>query len=133
MSPGFLHCRWILYLLSHWGSSCCCSVAHLCPILCSAMDCSTPGFPVLHHLPVSQSLGRVMRTPGFLRRRKGSGALEEETGVWNSQEGGKDKHFFFFFSTSLSLSHIKCYFFSLSPELDDYTTQLSLNPILRII
>ena len=26
-------------------------VAHLCPILCSLMDCSTPGFPVHHQLP----------------------------------------------------------------------------------
>ena len=31
---------------------CCCSVAQLCSTLCNAMDCSTPGFPVLHHLPV---------------------------------------------------------------------------------
>ena len=27
------------------------SVAQLCPTLCDPMDCSTPGFPVLHHLP----------------------------------------------------------------------------------
>ena len=27
------------------------SVAHLCPILCEPMDCSTPGFPVHHQLP----------------------------------------------------------------------------------
>ena len=26
-------------------------VAHLCPILCGPMDCSTPGFPVHHQLP----------------------------------------------------------------------------------
>ena len=31
-------------------SCCCCSVAQLCPALCDPMDCSTPGFPVLHHL-----------------------------------------------------------------------------------
>ena len=30
---------------------CCCSVPQLCLILCNPMDCSTPGFPVLHHLP----------------------------------------------------------------------------------
>ena len=30
---------------------CFCSVPHLCPTLCDPMDCSTPGFPVLHHLP----------------------------------------------------------------------------------
>ena len=31
--------------------SCCCSVAKLCLTLCDPMDCSTPGFPILHHLP----------------------------------------------------------------------------------
>ena len=30
---------------------CCCSVAQSCLILCDPTDCSTPGFPVLHHLP----------------------------------------------------------------------------------
>ena len=30
---------------------CCCSVAQSCPTLCNPMDCSTPGFPVLHHVP----------------------------------------------------------------------------------
>ena len=29
---------------------CCCSVTQLCPTLHNPMDCSTPGFPVLHHL-----------------------------------------------------------------------------------
>ena len=29
----------------------CCSVAKSCLTLCSPVDCSTPGFPVLHHLP----------------------------------------------------------------------------------
>ena len=29
---------------------CCCSVTQLCLTLCDRMDCSTPGFPVLHHL-----------------------------------------------------------------------------------
>ena len=28
----------------------CCSVSHLCPTLCNSMNCSTPGFPVLHYL-----------------------------------------------------------------------------------
>ena len=31
---------------------CCCSVAKLCLTLCDPMNCSTPGFPVLHYLPV---------------------------------------------------------------------------------
>ena len=30
---------------------CCCSVTQSCPTLHNPMDCSTPGFPVLHHLP----------------------------------------------------------------------------------
>ena len=30
----------------------CCSAAQLCLTLCDPMDCSTPDFPVLHHLPV---------------------------------------------------------------------------------
>ena len=29
----------------------CCSVAQSCSTLCDPMDCSTPGFAVLHHLP----------------------------------------------------------------------------------
>ena len=30
---------------------CCCSVAQSCLTLCNPVNCSTPGFPVLHHLP----------------------------------------------------------------------------------
>ena len=30
---------------------CCCSVFQLCPTVCDAMDCSTPGFHVLHYIP----------------------------------------------------------------------------------
>ena len=29
---------------------CCCPVTESCPALCDLMDCSTPGFPVLHCL-----------------------------------------------------------------------------------
>ena len=32
-------------------SFCCCSVAQSHLTLCDPMDCSTPGLPVLHHLP----------------------------------------------------------------------------------
>ena len=35
-------------IIYHWSTSCCCSVAKSCPTLCNPMDCSTPGFPVLH-------------------------------------------------------------------------------------
>ena len=31
------------------GFCCCCSVTQLCPSLCDSMECSTPGFPVLHY------------------------------------------------------------------------------------
>ena len=33
------------------NTHCCGSVAQSCLTLCDPMDCSTPGFPVLHHLP----------------------------------------------------------------------------------
>ena len=65
-NPDLLHCRWMLYYLRHletWYTQkfkratlmlsvlcCCCSVAQLCLTLRDRMGCSTPGFPVLHHL-----------------------------------------------------------------------------------
>ena len=36
--------------MEKWSSSCC-SVAQLSPVRCDPLGCSTPGFPVLHHLP----------------------------------------------------------------------------------
>ena len=36
--------------LTMLNSYCCCSVAKSYPTLCGPMDCSTPGFPVLHYL-----------------------------------------------------------------------------------
>ena len=33
------------------SSNCCCSVTQLCLTLYDPMDCSMPGFPVLHQLP----------------------------------------------------------------------------------
>ena len=41
--------RWKLIKVS--DKCCCCLVAQLCLTLCNPMDCSTPGFPVLHYLP----------------------------------------------------------------------------------
>ena len=57
-NPGLPHCKQILCHLSHreaqeyWNECCCCccSVSQLCPTLCNPVDCSTPGFPVLHQL-----------------------------------------------------------------------------------
>ena len=53
LNPGILHCRQILYSLSHQA----ClrltqfsSVTQLCPTLCDPMDCSMPGLPVHHQL-----------------------------------------------------------------------------------
>ena len=56
----------------------------------------------------SQFLGKLIRSLGSLRRRKGPKFLKKEIGVWNSQERGKDK--LFFLSLSTFLSHIKCFF-----------------------
>ena len=41
-------CQGNYFLLTFF---CCCSVAQLCLTLWGPMDCSTPGFPVLHYLP----------------------------------------------------------------------------------
>ena len=40
---------------------CCCSVTKSYPTLCDPMDCSTPGFPVLHHLRILQLKGCLIR------------------------------------------------------------------------
>ena len=45
-----LFCSWVLRSASSIYSSCCCSITKSCPTLCDPMDCSTPVFPVLHHL-----------------------------------------------------------------------------------
>ena len=54
-NPGLPLCRWILYPLNHQGSQINLPVVIVvtksCPTLCDPMDCSIPGFPVLHHLP----------------------------------------------------------------------------------
>ena len=65
--PGKFHGQRKLKGSSSWGheeldttehynsdsgnSGFCVSVAQLCPTLCDPVDCSTPGFPVLHYLP----------------------------------------------------------------------------------
>ena len=49
---NILPCRSFIY-------SCCCSLAQLCLTLCDSMDCSMPGFSVLHH---PQSLFKLMPT-----------------------------------------------------------------------
>ena len=40
------------YIKNNFGNvdHCCCSVIQLCLTLCDPMECSTPGFPVLHYL-----------------------------------------------------------------------------------
>ena len=53
MSKG---CGWqanaaLQWQVSAYSLASCCSVTQLCPTLCDPMDCSTPGFPVLHCLP----------------------------------------------------------------------------------
>ena len=54
--PGFWRLLGVQLLLNQWKSGrsymvgCGCSVDKSCPALCDPMDCSTPGFPVLHYL-----------------------------------------------------------------------------------
>ena len=40
-----------IFILIVYVIFCCCSVAQSCHTLCDPMDCTTPGFPVLHHFP----------------------------------------------------------------------------------
>ena len=74
----------------------------------------------------SQLLGRLIRSLGSPRRKKGSGALEEEIGVWNSQGGAKDKQLFFS-STFLSLSNKTFFFLSLELMITQQTTHFKLS------
>ena len=60
-------------------------------------------FTVLHSWE-NQFLGKLVRSPGSLRRRKGSWAPEEETGIWSSQGREMDN---FCFSLSLELMIVK--------------------------
>ena len=48
---SFCHC---LMVLGPFKPICCYSVAQLCPTLCNPMDCSRPGFPVLHYQEFAQ-------------------------------------------------------------------------------
>ena len=54
---------WVMIGIRLWGkwndyirSRCCCLATKSCLTLCDPMDCSTPGFPVLHYLPSSLKL-----------------------------------------------------------------------------
>ena len=74
--------------VQYWGYPfpihCCWSVTKSCPTLCNPMNCSTPGFPVLHSFP--QSLLRLMsihKCPHYQRscpRWFFSGMLSKELG-----------------------------------------------------
>ena len=72
----------------------------------------------------SQILGRLIRSLRSPRRREGSGLLEEEIGVWNSQGRGKDDCLSFFFLHSLVLVTWNIFFFKLGT--DDNTTSSSV-------
>ena len=83
------------------------ALASFCPLLLLCNQWEMLGQVSAHILAPTESqfLGRLIRSPGSLRRRKGSGVLKKEIGVWNSQ-GGKDKHFCFCFSTFLRKNYI---------------------------
>ena len=44
------HSKYSIYLIPHCIGAVHCSVAQSCPTLWDPINCSTPGFPVLHHL-----------------------------------------------------------------------------------
>ena len=47
---GLYHMNLEGHSSNHTYVTCCCSVTQSRPTLCNPMDCSTPGFPVLHYL-----------------------------------------------------------------------------------
>ena len=47
----FKKCKALAIPTGHLLEHCCCLVTKSYPTLCHLMDCSTPGFPVLHYLP----------------------------------------------------------------------------------
>ena len=53
--PCYLLCNQIslrfYWFFNYFSLKSCCSVTQSCPTLCDPMDCITPGFPVLFHLP----------------------------------------------------------------------------------
>ena len=49
-TKGWMKNQTVIYPYN-WTLCCCCSVMQSCSTLCEPMDCSTPGCPVLHHLP----------------------------------------------------------------------------------
>ena len=52
-----------LHLLSKSSETHCCSVAKLCLTLPKTMDCSTPGFPVPHHLSLPKFMSTELVMP----------------------------------------------------------------------
>ena len=48
---SWITCKMSWFPLVWAHTLCCCSVTKAYPTLCNSMDCNTPGFPVLHHLP----------------------------------------------------------------------------------
>ena len=54
-SPPRLHFHFLFisnaFICGWFYIICCCIVNKSCPTLCDSMNCSSPGFPVLHYLP----------------------------------------------------------------------------------
>ena len=72
----------------HWQGHQFSSVAQLCPTLCDPMNCSTPGFPVLHHLPEFaqahvHQVGNAIQPPHPLERGNKGGREGERCINWS--------------------------------------------------
>ena len=91
-NPNLLHWSWSLYpwTTRKAHSKCCCSVAQSYPTLCGPMDWSTPGFPVLHHLPeLTQTHAHLSWTArrsnqSILKKINPEYSLEGRCWDWNS-------------------------------------------------
>ena len=94
---------------------CCCLVTKSCPALCNLMNCSTPGFPVLHCLPGfaqthEETINRMHRALSpcscILIRRNKRGKIgvgdtwmqESQLGMGQRELGGQGSPLFLMFS-----------------------------------
>ena len=78
---------------------CCCSVSHSCPTLWEPMDCSIPGFPVLHHLPeFAQTHVQISNSwvcSNSCLNSEGEVVVPEVCGQSSSQTHGVDRRKYF--------------------------------------
>ena len=83
--------------------NCCSSVAKSCPTFCDPMDCSMPGFPVLHYLPEFAQTHRRRQwhpTPVLLPGKSHGWRRLVGCSPWRRKESDTIERLYFHFSLS---------------------------------